>query len=90
MGLDYIWETVNCSNCVTVYKVNFLLEQLQEIQNLLGGSPQTPLDGSHLRRSTRLSQNPSYGPDLLPCDVYLLVKPCIHMLVAAVTQTCRL
>jgi hypothetical protein len=31
----------------------------------VGACPQTPLDGSHLQCSTRLSQNPSYGPDLL-------------------------
>jgi hypothetical protein len=51
--------------------------------------PRIPLDGSHLRCSTRLSLNPSYGPDLLPYDVYLIVKPCIYMVVAAVIQTCR-
>ena len=50
------------------------LSELQEIQEI----PQTPLDGSHLRCSTRLSQNPSYGSDLLPYDVYLLVKPCLY------------
>ena len=42
-----------------------------------GGCPQTPLDGSHLLCSTRLSQNPS--TDLPPYDVYLLVKPCIYI-----------
>jgi hypothetical protein len=42
-----------------------------------GGCPQTPLDGSHLLYSTRLSQNPS--TDLPPYDVYLLVKPCIYI-----------
>ena len=52
--------------------------------------PQIPLDDLHLHRSTRLSQNPSYGPDLLSYDVYLLVKPCIYILAAAVIETCRL
>ena len=52
-----------------------------------GGSSQTPINGSHLRFSTRLSQNISYGPDLLPYDVYLLVKPCLYMLVAACSDT---
>jgi hypothetical protein len=71
------------------------LSELQEIQNFkkkkgAGACPQTPLHGSHLQWSTRLSQNASYGPDLLAYDVYLLVKPCIYMLVAAVIQTCRL
>jgi hypothetical protein len=51
------------------------LHELQEIQNFLGECPQTILDGSHLRCSTRLPQNPSYGPDLLRYDVYLFVKP---------------
>ena len=40
------------------------------------GMPPDPSTGnSHLRCSTRLSQNPSYGPDMLPYDEYLLVKP---------------
>jgi hypothetical protein len=43
------------------------------------GCPQTPLDGSHFQCSTRLSRNPSYGPDLLPYYVYLLVKTCIYI-----------
>jgi hypothetical protein len=47
------------------------LSELQEIHNfLVGGCPQTPLNSWHLRCSTRLSQNPSYGPDLLPYYVY--------------------
>ena len=58
------------------------LSELQEIKIFWGGCPQTPLDGSHLRCLTRLSQNRSNGPDLLPYDVYLLVKPCIYMLVS--------
>ena len=45
----------------------------------LEGCPQTPLDGSPLRCSTRSSQNPSYRPDLLPYYVYLLVKTCIYI-----------
>jgi hypothetical protein len=61
------------------------LSELEEIQ-----CPQTPLDGSRLWWSTWLSQNPSYRIDLLAYDVYVLVKPCIYMLVAAVIQTCRL
>ena len=52
------------------------LSELQGIQNFLGGSPQTPLDGSLLRCLTRLSQNPSYGlTGLICCPVtytYLL------------------
>jgi hypothetical protein len=37
--------------------------------------PDSSRRGSQLQWWTRLSQNPSYGPDLLAYDVYLLVKP---------------
>jgi hypothetical protein len=37
---------------------------------------------SELQEIQRLSLNPSYGPDLLPYYVYLLVKTCIYMLVS--------
>jgi hypothetical protein len=70
LGLDYIWENTNCSNCLTVYKVNFLLEnssnarnslsELQEIQKFLGGMLPDPSRSSHLGWSIRFSQNPSY------------------------------
>ena len=54
------------------------LSELQKIQNF----PPDPSRGSHLRWSTQLSQSPSLKawPELLPYDVYLLVKPCIYML----------
>jgi hypothetical protein len=59
LGLDYIWETeIAASNCVTVYKVNFLLEnssnarnslsELREIQNFLGVCRQTPREARTL------------------------------------------
>jgi hypothetical protein len=37
--------------------------------------PDSSRRDSLLQWWTRLSQNPSYGPDLLAYDVYLLVKP---------------
>jgi hypothetical protein len=55
------------------------LSELQEIKMFWGGCPQTPLDDLHLRCLTRLSQSRSNGPDPLPYDVYLLVKPCIYI-----------
>jgi hypothetical protein len=73
-------RSISCWN--TPQNAGNSLSELQEIQNFLGGCPHTPLDSSHLRCLTLLSQNRSNGPDLLPCDVYLLVKPCIYMLVS--------
>jgi hypothetical protein len=37
------------------------LSELQEIKHFLGGMPPDPPRSLHLRWSTRLSQNPSYG-----------------------------
>jgi hypothetical protein len=54
------------------------------------GHAPRPSRSSHLRWSTQLSQNPSYSLICCPHEVYLSVKPCIYMLVAAVMQTCRL
>jgi hypothetical protein len=43
------------------------------------GMPPDPSRGSHLRWSTRLSQNLSYGMICCPMTyVYLLFKPCIY------------
>ena len=61
------------------------LSELQKIQNFLGGGacPQTPPEARTFGdQSTQLSQSPSLKawPELLPYDVYLLVKPCIYML----------
>jgi hypothetical protein len=46
------------SCCKTPQNAGNSLSELHEIENFLGGCPQNPLDGSHLRCSTRLSQNP--------------------------------
>jgi hypothetical protein len=90
----YIWETVKLKSLIvsiftrliscwkTPQKAGNSLSELQEIQNLLrGGIPPDTPRGSHLSQ---------LRPDLLPYDVYVLVKPCIYILVAAVIQTCRL
>jgi hypothetical protein len=73
----------------TPQNVGNSLSELQEIQKFPGSMPPAPSRSSHLRWSTRLSQNPSYS--LICCPIYdVLVKPCTYMLVAAVIQTCRL